>query len=130
MANLEIEGKLSGKSPAVGGKSARGEWKKQEFQVEFTEGKFPSTANFSVWGEDKIAELDKFSVGDEVKVSFNISSRDYNGRWYTDLRAWRIEAAGKAAAGPDSDYGGMPVPPPEEPASGFPSSASDDDLPF
>lgn len=79
------------------GRSARGDWAKQEFLVEFQEGKFPTTAVFTAWGQDKVSELDKFSVGDQVNVAFNVSSREYNGRWYTDLRMWRISPAGSQA---------------------------------
>ncbi len=98
MANLEVEGRLVRKLPVVSGNSARGPWEKQEFLLEIQEGKFPSTVIFSVWGEDKVRELGSFSEGDTLRVSFNISSREYNGRWYTDLRAWRVENAAAAAA--------------------------------
>jgi hypothetical protein len=56
----------------------------------------------NVWGEDKVKDLEKYQIGDKVKVSFNLSSREFNGRWYTDVRAWRIESAGQAA--PVQDY--------------------------
>ena len=47
---------------------------------------------------DKVQELDKYQVGDRVKVSFNLKSREYNGRWYTDIQIWRISPAGAATA--------------------------------
>ena len=53
---------------------------------------------FSAWGQDKVQELDKYQVGDSVKVSFNVKGREYNGRWYNDLRVWRIAPAGAAPA--------------------------------
>ncbi|MCQ2133459.1 MAG: DUF3127 domain-containing protein [Bacteroidales bacterium] len=98
MPNLEIEGTLLRKMDVQSGRSARGDWAKQEFLVEFQEGKFPTTAVFTAWGQDKVSELDKFSAGDQVKVAFNISSREYQGRWYTDLRMWKISEAGVASA--------------------------------
>lgn len=91
---LEIEGRIARKLTVQTGTSARGSWSKQEFVVEFQEGNFPTQVCMNVWGDDKVKELDKFQVGDKVKVSFNLSSREYNGRWYTDVRAWRIEPAG------------------------------------
>ena len=78
-------------------------WAKQEFVIEFQEGNFPSKACFSVWGADKVKDLEKYQPGDQIKVAFNVSSREFNGKWYTDLRAWRISPAGAQA--PASGYG-------------------------
>ncbi|MCD8313695.1 MAG: DUF3127 domain-containing protein [Bacteroidales bacterium] len=91
---LEIEGKIVRRLGIQRGVSARGNWAKQEFIVEFQDGNFPAQACLNVWGEDKVKDLERFSDGDEVKVSFHVSSREFNGKWYTDLRAWRIEPAG------------------------------------
>lgn len=88
---LEIEGKIIRKLGVQSGTSARGDWSKQEFIIEYQEGNYPSQACFSVWGADKVKELEKYQINDKVKVSFNINSREYNNRWYTDLRAWKIE---------------------------------------
>ena len=99
MANLELEGRLVRKLDVQTGRSARGDWSKQEFIVEYQEGNFPSSVCFSVWGPDKVRDLERFQTGEEIRVSFNASSREYNGRWYTDLRAWRITPATQAAQG-------------------------------
>lgn len=82
------------------GVSARGEWQKQEFVIEYQEGQYPSFVCFNVWGADKVNELAGYGEGDEVKVSFNISAREYAGRWYNDLRAWRLERVNDAARQP------------------------------
>ncbi|MCI5989251.1 MAG: DUF3127 domain-containing protein [Candidatus Cryptobacteroides sp.] len=100
---MEIEGRLIQKLGIQSGKSARGDWAKQEFVIEFQEGNFPSKACFSVWGADKVKDLEKYQPGDQIKVAFNVSSREFNGKWYTDLRAWRISPAGAQA--PASGYG-------------------------
>lgn len=97
---MELEGRIARKLPVQTGTSARGAWAKQEFILEYQEGNFPSQVCMNVWGDDKVKELDKYQVGDKVKVSVNLSSREYNGRWYTDVRAWRIEPAGA----PQPDY--------------------------
>jgi hypothetical protein len=89
---LELEGRITQKLPVQQGTSARGSWAKQDFIFEYQEGNFPTSLCMNVWGADKVSELEKFQVGDKVKISFNLSSREYNGRWYTDVRAWRIEA--------------------------------------
>ena len=94
---LELEGRIARKLNVQTGTSSRGAWSKQEFIFEYQEGNFPTQVCMNVWGEDKVRDLDKYQVGDKVKVSFNLSSREYNGRWYTDVRAWRIEPAGEAA---------------------------------
>lgn len=102
---MEIEGRIARKLNVQNGNSARGTWSKQEFILEYQEGNFPSQICMNVWGEDKVKDLDRYQVGDRVKVSFNLSSREYNGRWYTDVRAWRIEPA--AASGyTRQDYAG------------------------
>ena len=97
---LEIEGTLSQKLPVQSGNSARGPWAKQEFILEFPDGNFTSKACFTAWGQDKVQELGKYQIGDKVKVSFNLKSREYNGRWYNDLQIWKIAPAGAQPAQP------------------------------
>ena len=91
---LELEGTLRQKMGVQSGTSARGAWAKQEFILEFPDGNFTSQACFTAWGQEKVAELDKYQVGDRIKVSFNLKSREYNGRWYNDLQIWQIAPAG------------------------------------
>lgn len=131
---LELEGRIVRKLGVQSGTSARGAWSKQEFVFEYQEGNFPTQVCMNVWGEDKVKELDKYQVGDKVKISFNLSSREYNGRWYTDVRAWRIEPAGAAPqqpgyAQPVPGYG-APVSAPMPTADDMSSPLSEDDLPF
>ena len=95
---LEIEGTLAQKLPVQSGNSARGPWAKQEFILEFPDGNFTAKACFTAWGQEKVQDLGKYQVGDKVKVSFNLKSREYNGRWYNDLQIWKI-AAGPLRAG-------------------------------
>ena len=133
---LELEGRIARKLNVQTGTSARGAWSKQEFILEYQEGNFPSQICMNVWGEDKVRDLDKYQVGDKVKVSFNLSSREFNGRWYTDVRAWRIEPAGQAAPQQGYDYAqsaasyaaptGAPMPTIDD----LPEENTDDDLPF
>ena len=94
---LEIEGTLAQKLPVQSGNSARGPWAKQEFILEFPDGNFTAKACFLAWGQEKVQDLGKYQVGDKVKVSFNLKSREYNGRWYNDLQIWKIAPAGAAA---------------------------------
>ena len=99
---LEIEGTLFQKLPVQSGNSARGPWSKQEFILEFPDGNFTAKACFTAWGVEKVQELDKYRSGDKVKVSFNLKSREYNGRWYNDLQIWKIvPALAQPASEPD-----------------------------
>ena len=133
---MEIEGRIVRKLNVQTGTSSRGAWSKQEFILEYQEGNFPSQVCMNVWGEDKVRDLEKYQVGDKVKISFNLSSREFNGRWYTDVRAWRIEPAGQQqAAGYSYSHSaaGAPVPPME--SAPMPSiddlpAGPDEDLPF
>lgn len=123
---MELEGRIARKLNVQTGTSARGAWSKQEFIFEYQEGNFPTQVCMNVWGEDKVRELDKFQVGDKVKVSFNLSSREYNGRWYTDVRAWRLEPVA-----PPQQQAAPPVTQ-EDPYATMAYSAplEEDDLPF
>jgi hypothetical protein len=86
---LEITGKLIKKLPLQSGTSERGTWSRQEIIIEIP-GQYPTNACISLWG-DRVADANLYNEGDQLKISINIQSREYNGRWYTDLRAWRIE---------------------------------------
>ena len=129
---LELEGRIAQKMNVQSGTTARGAWSKQEFIFEYQEGNYPTKVVMHVWGDDKVKELDKYQVNDKVKVSFNLSSREYNGRWYTDVRAWRIEPAGQAApvqeaySQPAAGYQTAPMPTIDD----LPGDDGSDDLPF
>ena len=70
-------------------------WKMQDFVIEETIGQFPKRMAFNVFGEDN---LNRFNIqeGQELTVSFDINAREYNGRWYNDVRAWNVVAAAQA----------------------------------
>ena len=101
---LQIEGKLIQKLPVESGTSARGEWKKQNFIVETVE-QFPRKICISAW-TNSIPVLDTFHEDEMVLVSVNIESREFNGKWYTDVRAWRIDRPNQMPQ--QSMYGQMP----------------------
>jgi hypothetical protein len=119
---LEIEGKLIQIFPEQTGTGKNGAWTKQEFLIE-TKDQYPRKILFNVWN-DKAASLKKLSEGAAIKVSFNAESREYNGRWYTDLRAWKIDSLGKAQEKSES---GFSTPAEEAPPAADPGN---DDLPF
>ncbi len=126
MDNLIIEGKLVEVLPVQEGVSTRGAWKKQDFVME-TMDQYPKKICVSCWNE-KADEIQKFQQNDMLKVSINIESREYNSRWYTDIKAWKIEGSSTNSGNATN---------PSEPAAGNDditgiSFSSDDegDLPF
>jgi Protein of unknown function (DUF3127). len=72
----------------VSGQSAKGTWKKQEYILE-TDAAYPKKICFNAWGD----KVDQFNIqeGEELVVSVDLESREFNGRWYTDVRAWKVD---------------------------------------
>jgi hypothetical protein len=87
---LEIAGKVIALLPEQTGTGKNGNWVKQDFVIETTAEQFPKKVCFSSWG-DKAALVKNLQTGQTVKVSFNVESREFNGKWYTDLRIWKLE---------------------------------------
>ena len=96
---MEITGKIIAVLPERGGISKTGnEWKMQEYVLE-THEQYPKKMCFNVFGADKIAQFN-IQAGDELTVSFDINAREYQGRWYNDIRAWKVERGDAASAMP------------------------------
>ena len=104
---MELSGKVIKIEQPVEGKSSKGPWKKQEIIIE-TNDKFPRKVCFMSWN-DKVA-LDNFNPGEEITAHFDADSREYNGRWYTDLKVWKIE---KITGSNNANDTPPPPPPPE-----------------
>lgn len=131
---MDIVGKIERIFPAQSGVGKTGNnWKKQEFLIVIP-GQFEKRAVFNTWG-DRI-DLQQFAEGEEVRVHFDIESREFNGKYYTDLRAWRIDKMGASNASPQGasqDYYNQSVPASNYnniPASSESAIVPDDDLPF
>ena len=131
---MEIEGKIIVVLPAREGVSARGtQWKSQDYVLE-THEQYPRKCCFSVFGSDKIS-LFNIQSGEELRVSFDIDAHEYNGRWFNNIRAWRVqrgnvaeEQAGAPVAAPTTDPASVAPTSPAAPAA--PVEATTDDLPF
>lgn len=84
---MEIKGKIVSCLTQITGTSVKGPWKKQEYILQTTE-QFPKKICFVVWGE----KVDEYSLktNDAVTVSFDLESREFNGKWYTDVKAWKV----------------------------------------
>ena len=91
---------------------------KREFVIT-TDEQYPQDVKFECI-KDKTALLDSYNVGDNIVVHFNIRGNEYQGRYFVNLQAWRIEA--------DAGQGEMPPAPAEPPVEEF--SSEEDDLPF
>src|SRR5690554_7986353 len=88
--SLQIKGTVIKILNAESGVSRAGkEWKKQEFVIE-TQDQFPRKVCFTLFN-DKVSLLDQIQEGKEVDVSFNVESREYNGRWFHNINAWKID---------------------------------------
>ena len=87
---MEITGKLIQLLPDVQGESARGPWIKGGFVIE-TGDDYPRKVAFTAFGEERVAMAKNIPMGTLVQVTFNPESREFNERWYTDLRASRIQ---------------------------------------
>ena len=139
---MEFTGRIIKALEPRGGVSSKtgNPWKMQDFVIEDTMGQFPKRMVFNVFGEDN---LNRFNIqeGQELTVSFDINAREYNGRWYNDVRVWNVVsavpaqpmAAQPAAAQPQV---AAPFPPADQPAAqpaqaSFETATDDSsDLPF
>ena len=88
---MEIRGKIIEILSEKSGESANGTWRKQEYILE-TDTQYPKKVCFMAWGE----KIDQFAIkqGDDLVVSVDLESREYNGRWYTDVKAWKVSRDG------------------------------------
>ncbi len=84
---MEIKGKIIKVLPLQQGEGKNGSWKKQDYIIETNE-KIAKKVCFSLWGE----KVDQFVLtdGDEVELMVDLESREYNGRWYTEVKAWKV----------------------------------------
>jgi hypothetical protein len=86
---MEVIGTVFQVLPVVTGQGKKGQWAKQDVVLE-TEGQYPKKVCISIWGQDKINKYD-LEFGMKVKASINLESREHNGRWFTEITAWKIE---------------------------------------
>lgn len=121
---LNVKGKVEQiLKPESGVSKAGKEWKKQEFVME-TDEQFPRKVCFTLFG-DKVDLLNGLTSGQEVEVSFNLDSREFNGRWFTNVNAWKIDKV--------SQENDLPEPPPEFRMDDIPPEPDEytaSDLPF
>ncbi len=111
---LSVKGKIEQiLKPESGVSRAGKEWNKQEFVIE-TDEQFPRKVCFTLFG-DKTSLISGFAPGTEVEVSFNLESREYNGKYFHNINAWKIDkAGGENLPEPPPGFSPNDVPPPSE----------------
>jgi len=104
---------------------------KREFVIEVPDGNYPQMVKFETV-RDKIDQLNTLSIGDELKVTFDIRGNEYKGRYYVNLNAWKIESSGGGSGGSDDNSAAPNDPPPSSFDNSFDNEPdpSDDDIPF
>lgn len=121
--SFEVEGKLHKKFDT---ESKTETFQARDFVLEVSSGNYPQLVKFQLV-QDRCAMVDPFEEGDHLKVHFDLRGREWNGRFFTNLNAWRIEKAGEtppASSPPLEEDGSFPT------VSDDPGEAADDDLPF
>jgi hypothetical protein len=90
MSELKVSGKIVHISEIQTGQGKSGEWKKLNFVIE-TDGQYPKKVSFDYFGAEKVDNFIQYrKPGDTVEVSFNVESREYEGKWYTNINAWKV----------------------------------------
>ncbi|MCC5936137.1 MAG: DUF3127 domain-containing protein [Lunatimonas sp.] len=117
---MELNGKVIQALDEQSGNGRNGVWKKRDYVIE-TGGNYPKKVCVTVWGD----KIDQFGlqVGDEVNLGIEIESREYNGKWYTDIKVWKAAKNGAPAAKEPSSSQQPDV-------SSFHDESGDDILPF
>lgn len=129
---MEIVGKIIVALPEVTGTSKAGKpWKKREYVLE-TQDNYPSKVFFNFFGDK--ADQYPLTVGQVIRLYFDINSREFNERWYTDISGWKAEPAdgttpAQVGAPASNPYGVQPLSSAPAPAPLEPPTPSDD-LPF
>jgi hypothetical protein len=132
---MELTGRIIAVMEPRGGVSARtgNSWMTQEYVIEVP-GQYPKRCVFNIFGEDRIKQFN-IQMNEDITIQFDIDAREYNGRWFNDIRTYNVvrgQAAPMAGAPvaspfpPQQTAAAAPFPPAQEPAS----EGSADDLPF
>ncbi|MDR3061312.1 MAG: DUF3127 domain-containing protein [Dysgonamonadaceae bacterium] len=123
---MQLTAKLVQVLPLQTGQGKNGEWRKQDVILE-TDSQYPRKICVAIWG-DRINNS-QLVVGNNLTIDFDIESREFNGRWYTDVKAWKVEVAGATPVG-ISHYPAEAVPVPGPSAMPPLPENPSDDLPF
>ncbi len=130
---MELTGRVIVVLPMREGTNAKGTWRSQDYVLETINEQYPRKMCFNAFGD----KIDQFQIkeGEILTVSFDIEAREYQGKWYNSIRAWKVDRnAEQAAAQPAY---GAPAPAMSAPTMAAPvapeaiaESTGGDDLPF
>lgn len=135
---MELTGKIIAILPAQGGVSQRtgNPWKSQDYVIE-TQEIYPKKCCFSVFGDEKIQQMN-IQLGETLTVSLDINANEYQGKWYNQVRAWKVERMAQAQQA-NAARGCQPYYPNQQPAQAppqpqapmqQPAAAEEQSLPF
>lgn len=122
--SFEIEGKLIKKYDT---ENKSGSFMAREFVIEIMSGSYPQFVKFQLT-QDRCALIDSYEEGEPIKVHFDLRGREWQGKYFTNLNAWRLEKVSgsqSASAPPKRETADFPSTDDEPRGAGF-----DDDLPF
>ena len=106
MENLKIEGQLTKIMPIEKGTSKAGkEWQKQSFVID-TGAQYNPEVCFQLFGDEKVKILENIQINSKIQVLFNVSSKEYNGRYFHNLDAWAVNDLSKKQ--PPQETGDLP----------------------
>ena len=121
--SFEVEGKLIKKFDT---ESKTQTFQAREFVIEVSSGNYPQMVKFQLV-QDRCSLVDDYSEGDQIKVYFDLRGREWQGKYFTNLNAWRVERPSAAPAAPSTSTGEDAFPSAgDEPINDM----ADDDLPF
>lgn len=128
---MELIGKVVKLGNLLEGQSGRGPWRKQELIIE-TDEKFPRKVCVLCWNAT-VDEINRLQTGHLVKIQFTVESREFNGKWYTDVTARQIDVVGAQAPQTAVQHptpAPQPTPAPLPPVEEEFLTDNGDDLPF
>ena len=121
--DIQLQGNVVQILDEQGGEGKNGRWRRRNFILEIP-GKYPKKVCITQWGDN--IDQQAVQIGMDIIASVDIQSREYNGNWYTDIKAWRVEQGTGQQNAPE-------IPPPSTEGFEIDSQAFsdlDDDLPF
>jgi hypothetical protein len=118
--SFEVEGKLHKKFDT---ENKTDTFQAREFVIEISSGNYPQFIKFQLV-QDRCSVIDSYEEGDQIKVFFDLRGREWNGKYFTNLNAWKVEKPSSSAPAPAAGDDTFPT------MSDEPSQEMDDDLPF
>lgn len=122
---MELTGKIVQALEEQSGNGRNGTWRKRDYIME-TPGQYPKKVCLTVWGD----KIDQFNIqeGADLTASIEVESREYNGKWYTDVKVWRVNSQDNSNGGGGAATGNQKHDQPD--VSTFSDDSEGDILPF